>query len=254
MSKPWETLRAELQSLSEDERLCAEIDRAVDAQLADPAFRPAELPPDPDPFDMNWEWAEPEPVAAATAPRAEPAAAPVAPPRRARSSLLRDLAYAGGFAVAATLLVAIGFFAAGRGGGREVALAGRVQVRDDVVRGPGTVDSVVVENTTDAQAFVTVVGLFPQPRRPAFHYLSEGGDIAIGPKASLTLANLPADFTGSTVALVVLTHTPAGDVVRRLLSDPRTAADAETTRAVLLRELPRMGYRGTGVEVAQFGR
>ncbi len=60
MTKPWEVLRRELQAMADDTELCAEIDRAVDAQLADPNFRPAELD-DPDPFGMNRSWLMPEP-------------------------------------------------------------------------------------------------------------------------------------------------------------------------------------------------
>ncbi len=140
-------------------------------------------------------------------------------------------------ALAASLLLA--FFLGTRWTGpharRDVRLAS-VAVRGDVTRG---IDDITLDvtNGTDRRVFLTVVGLAPGRKVPAYHYRSEGRYIEVPAGGTAAVKNLPPEFEGSTVLLVVSTHGPAGGVVREVMPPTATpgsaAADAEQLRKAL---------------------
>jgi hypothetical protein len=171
------------------------------------------------------------------------------PARRAKSSA-RPL-YAAAAALAACLLVAVGV-GLGRGGGREVAFAAVVTARAEPARGPGTVAEVAVENRSDRKAYLTIVGL-AAARRPAVHYREEQQFIDVAAQGTRTVRSLPEGFDGCPAALVVLTATPAGEVVRGLAAEPVAPAQAEEARGRLQAALEAAGYRGVAVEVVRLG-
>lgn len=140
-------------------------------------------------------------------------------------------------ALAASLLLAfyLGTFWSGKDGRQEIRLAS-VAVRGDVTRG---IDDVAIDvaNGTDRRAFLTVVGLAPGRKTPAYHYRSEGRYIEVPAGGTAAVKNLPPEFEGSTVLLVVSTHGPAGGVVREVIppavAPGSAAADAEQLRKAL---------------------
>jgi hypothetical protein len=228
-----------------DDEACAQVDAEVERRAAggEPAqaSRPGD---DPDPLNIGWAWAGPEVPAQAVAPAPPPADAP------ARRQTLRTAAYLGGAVLAASVFVAVGVFVGAQGNrGREVAFAGRVTAREDAARGAGVAE-VVVENRADTRAFITVVGLAPG-RRPAVFSREGGRFIDVEPGATRVVKNLPASFDGATLALVVLTGTPAGEAVQSAMPDgatPDTADEAAEKLKAVLRDL---GFRGAAVEVAR---
>lgn len=142
-----------------------------------------------------------------------------------------------GLALAASLLLAfyLGTFWPRSDGRHEVRLAS-VAVRGDVTRG---IDDVALDvaNGTDRRVFLTVVGLAPGRKIPAYHYRSEGRYIEVPAGGTAAVKNLPPEFEGSTVLLVVSTHGPAGGVVREVMppavAPGSAAADAEQLRKTL---------------------
>lgn len=147
----------------------------LDAEANAPGYVPREvdwLPPGPDPFGMNWAWMEPE--GNSSDPVSQPLEASSVTPVPQGRRLFRHATYASIAALAASVLLIIGMFVGKQGNrGQEVAFAGRVTAREDAARGAGVAE-VVVENRTDARAFVTVVGITPG-RRPAV--FSRGGTV-----------------------------------------------------------------------------
>lgn len=152
-------------------------------------------------------------------------------PRANRALPNRVFKFAIPLAVAASLLLAfyLGTFWPRNNGRHEVRLAS-VAVRGDVTRG---IDDVALDvtNGTDRRVFLTVVGLAPGRKSPAYHYRSEGRYIEVPAGGTAEVKNLPPEFEGSTVLLVVSTHGPAGGVVREVMPPAVTpgsaAADAE---------------------------
>lgn len=140
-------------------------------------------------------------------------------------------------ALAASLLLAfyLGTFWPRNDGRHEVRLAS-VAVRGDVTRGIEEV-ALDVANGTDRRVFLTVVGLAPGRKIPAYHYRSEGRYIEVPAGGTAAVKNLPPEFEGSTVLLVVSTHGPAGGVVREVMppavAPGSAAADAERLRKAL---------------------
>lgn len=139
--------------------------------------------------------------------------------------------------LAASIFLAfyIGTFWPRNNGRHEVRLAS-VAVRGDVTRG---IDDVALDvaNGTDRRVFLTVVGLAPGRKTPAYHYRSEGQYVEVPAGGTAAVKNLPPEFEGSTVLLVVSTHGPAGGVVREVMPPAATpgsaAADAEQLRKAL---------------------
>lgn len=184
--------------------------------------------------------------------RAAPAApdAATAPPV-AHAMRPSRAVYAAAAALAAALLIAVGAVL-GRGAGREVAFAARATARTEAARGPGTVAEVAVENRADRKAYLTLVGL-SDARRPAVHYREDQQFMDIAAGGSRTTRSLPAAFDGCPVALVVLSGSPAGEVVRGLLAEPVAPALAEEARTRLKAALENAGFRGVAVEVVRLG-
>lgn len=157
------------------------------------------------------------------------------PHRPSRSARWRKLAVP--LALVASLLLAVylGTFWPRDSGRHEVRLAS-VAVRGDVTRG---IDDVALDvaNGTDRRIFLTVVGLAPGRKSPAYHYRSEGRYIEAPAGGTAAVKNLPPEFEGSTVLLVVSTHGPAGGVVREVMPPAVTpesaASDAEQLRKAL---------------------
>lgn len=140
-------------------------------------------------------------------------------------------------ALAASLFLAfyLGTFWPRNGGRHEVRLAS-IAVRGDVTRG---IDDVALDvaNGTDRRVFLTVVGLAPGRKIPAYYYRSEGRYVEVPAGGTAAVKNLPPEFEGSTVLLVVSTHGPAGGVVREVMppaaAPGSAAADAEQLRTAL---------------------
>ncbi|MFO0796065.1 MAG: hypothetical protein U0804_01245 [Gemmataceae bacterium] len=168
------------------------------------------------------------------------------PSHQVKANPLRSVSRAAAVAVAASLLIALGLAIGRSTAEREVALAARVAGTHDPARGPDTVAGVSVENTSSRTGYVTVVGLSPS-RRPAVHYLEQDRFISVGPGQSRTVRSLPTQFDGCPVALVVLTPTPAGEVVRKLSEEPVPPDQAEAFRERLKAGLEELGYRGVGI-------
>ena len=123
----------------------------------------------------------------------------------------------------------------------------RDALREQGVRGPGTFSEVAVENRTGVRAFVTVAGV-ANVRHPV--HFREGGEYIEAPaRGTRVLRNLPAGFDGSSALIVVLTGTPAGDVVRQLLTN--VPPGAGEVGALLKGELLKLGYAGAAVEVVR---
>lgn len=140
-------------------------------------------------------------------------------------------------ALAASLLLAfyLGTFWPRDGGRHEVRLAS-VAVRGDATRG---IDDVTLDmtNGTDRRVFLTIVGLVPGRKTAAYHYREQQQYIEVPAGGTAAVKNLPPEFEGSTVLLVVSTHGPAGGVVREVMPPAATpasaAADAEQLRKAL---------------------
>lgn len=229
-----------------DDEACARVDAERALRVA-AGGTSAPVPPlgdDPDPFNIGWAWAGPDQPVQAASPEL-----PTTAPEPARGPL-RTAAYLGAAALAASILVAVGVLVGTQGNrGREVAFAGRVTAREDAARGAGVAE-VVVENRADTRAFVTVVGLAPG-RRPAVFSREEGRFIDVGPGGSRVVKNLPASFDGATVALVVLTATPAGEAVQNAMPEGATPEAADEAAGRLKTALVDLGFRGAAVEVAR---
>lgn len=223
----------------------------IDAEVNAPGYAPREvawLPPGPDPFGQDWAWVGPERNTADTG--SLPPESPPAVSALRQRRLLRYAAYAGGAALAASVLIAVGVLVGVQGNrGREVAFASRVTAREDAARGAGVAE-VVVENRADTRAFVTVVGIAPG-RRPVVFSREEGRFIDVGPGGTRVVKNLPASFDGATVALVVLTATPAGEAVQNAMPEGAAPGTADEAAGRLKAALSDLGFRGVAVEVAR---
>jgi hypothetical protein len=146
-----------------------------------------------------------------------------------------------GFAtsIAAALVVGVGLGLLVPSKPKQFEFAG-LEARGDVTRGIEDVELVVTNNGNE-RAFVAVVGLFPGGRRPDI--FSRAGTTFVGVAASETtvVRNLPLEFEGATVVLVVLTNVPAGEAIRvnlpaspsPLLSPDRAADLGEHLRRAL---------------------
>jgi len=244
MTKPRTRRLKELAELL-DEETCARIDAELAAEGADPTFVPPQVEwlPDPDPFGLNWEWAKAGPHEERTDPVA-PARDPSSAPRR---RVLRLAGYTVAAGVAAALLVALGAILGNLGTKEPGPLIAHVEVRGSAPRGPGSIPDLVVENRSDRKAFVTVVGLSPN-RRPAVLYRETQRFVDVPPHGSRVIQNLPESFDGSTLLLVVLTGSPAGEAVRDSLPDRSQGEAIEGVRDALVRALEALGYRGTAIE------
>jgi hypothetical protein len=88
-----------------------------------------------------------------------------------------------------------------------------LEAHGDVTRGIEDVE-LVVKNDGTERAFVTVVGLAPGGRRGVVFNQSQGSFLAVNAGEAQSLKNLPPEFEGTTVVLVVLTNVPAGEAVR----------------------------------------
>jgi hypothetical protein len=133
-------------------------------------------------------------------------------PLRTRSRTARWIG--GSLSLAASLLLGILLGTQIRTGteGREVLL-GQVSVRGDITRGAQDL-ALDVTNRGDRRAFITVVGLAPGRRSAAFHYRLGNRYIDVPAHETATVRNLPPEFEGATVAIVVLSDVPAGESVR----------------------------------------
>jgi hypothetical protein len=170
----------------------------------------------------------------------QPSAAPVVPFRpggeRARTRWVGPL-----LALAASVLVAFFLGTQVRRGteGREVLLAQAV-IRGDVTRGVEDV-ALDVTNGGTRQAFVTVVGLAPGRRTQAFHYRVGNRYIGVPPRETVAVANLPPEFAGTTVVIVVLSDVPAGEPIRLNLSPTASPENAQELTAQLHAALEALG-------------
>ncbi len=233
----------QLARLGRSESAIRELNRLVDEALANGTagryWQEAELLPDesiPREYHAAAEHAveEVRRLGRKTRPDESP---PTAPAPAAEKPLRRWTRFAVPIALAASLLPAfyLGTFWTPRDGRHEVRLAS-VAVRGDVTRGIEEV-ALDVANGTDRRVFLTVVGLAPGRKIPAYHYRSEGRYIEVPAGGTAAVKNLPPEFEGSTVLLVVSTHGPAGGVVREVLPPAVTpgsaAADAEQLRTAL---------------------
>lgn len=108
----------------------------------------------------------------------------------------------------------------------------------------------VSPNRARGRAFVTLVGLAPG-RRPAVFSREGGRFIDVEPGTTRVVKNLPASFDGATVALVVLTATPAGEAVQNAMPDGATPDTADEAAGKLKAALGDLGFRGAAVEVAR---
>lgn len=144
-------------------------------------------------------------------------------------------------ALAASLLLAffLGTTWPHRDGRQEVRLAS-VAIRGDVTRGIGDI-ALDVTNGSDRRVFVTVVGLVPGRKTPAYHYRQEGRYMAVPWGGTVMVKNLPPEFEGSTVLLVVSTGVPAGGVVRDLLPPSVTPDTSERDAEQLRKTLNGLG-------------
>ncbi len=168
--------------------------------------------------------------------------APPNPPRPAPPPGIRTPRWAvAGLGVAASLLIgfALGTVWSGGAGRHEVRLAS-VAVRGDATRG---IDDVALDVTSaaDRRAFVTVVGLVPGRKTPGYYSRQEKGYIEVPPGGTAVIKNLPPEFAGSTVLLVVLTPTPAGGVVREVTPPAATPETAEVGAEQIRKALADLG-------------
>ncbi|AWM39113.1 hypothetical protein [Gemmata obscuriglobus] len=97
---------------------------------------------------------------------------------------------------------------------------------------------------------MTIVGLAAD-RRPAVHYREEQQFISVAPSGDREVKNLPAAFDGCPVVVVVLTGTPAGEVVRGMATDPIAPTDAAKFGDALKTKLSDAGYTGIAAEIVR---
>lgn len=154
--------------------------------------------------------------------------------------------YASALAIAASLLVALGFVLSQAGRGREAAFAARVTVGEGELRGKGRAVKLSVENRTTRAAFVTVVGL--RGARSPVHYEQRDGFIQVGPNQSRVF-ELPETFDGLSDAVVTLTATPAGDPIVKGIESAALPADPQAARERIRADLSRFGFVGAAVEL-----
>lgn len=126
---------------------------------------------------------------------------------------------------------------------RGEVLLGEARTRPDIVRGPESF-LIEVQNTDDRRAYVTIVGLVAG-KRPAFQTKAPDGGrdqwIAVEPGATRPL--IPSqNIERAETFLIVLTPTPAGEVVREFVLQQPPAATAEAVRDAATTELKRLGY------------
>jgi hypothetical protein len=144
-------------------------------------------------------------------------------------------------ALAASLLLAflLGTIWPGHDRRREVRLAS-IAVRGNVTRGIEDV-ALDVTNGSDRRLFVTVIGLVPGRKTPAYHYRQEGRYIDVPPDGTAVVKNLPPEFEGSTVLVIVSTGVPAGGVVRDVTSSAVTPDTAEQGAGQILKAMSELG-------------
>ena len=130
-------------------------------------------------------------------------------------------------ALAASLLLAfyLGTFWSRNDNRTEIRLAS-VSVRGDATRGIEDV-ALDVTNATDRRVFLSVVGLVPGRKTPAYYYRNEGRYIELPPGGRTEIKNLPPEFEGSSALILVSTEFPAGGVVRDVTPPTHAAATAE---------------------------
>ena len=168
--------------------------------------------------------------------------ASTAPPRPAPRSGGRTPRWAvAGLALAASLFIgfALGLAWPGKGGRDDVRLAS-VAVRGDATRGIGDI-ALEVTNGSDRRAFLTVIGLVPGRKSPGFHYREGEGYISVPPGGTAVVKNLPPEFAGCTVLLVVSTPVPAGGVVRDVTPPAAEAETAERDAKQIQKALAELG-------------
>lgn len=237
-----------------DDQLCAEVDAELARmRAAGERSDPSQFREDgPDPFGIEFAWAGGK----LKQNEIQTPPTPVTPQPSPSSLRPRYFAYAGAAVVAALLLIAIGLLIGQRlrdDGRGELAFAARVTAREDPARGPGTVAEVSITNQAARKAYLTIVGL-SAGRRPVVHYREEQQFISVPANGSREVKNLPASFDGCAVAVVVLTATPAGEVVRGLTPDPVAPTDVERFRDSLKVMLNDNGYSGVGAEIVRISQ
>jgi hypothetical protein len=129
------------------------------------------------------------------------------------------------------------------GESKSKVLAGDARTRPDATKGPDGY-KLEVQNSDDRRAYVTIVGL-SAGKRPTFQTKAPVGDrdqwIALDPGE--TRALIPsAVVDNAETFLIVLTPTPAGEVVREIVLRPPPAASAEAARDAVTAELKALGY------------
>lgn len=167
-------------------------------------------------------------------------AAPPAKPRRLNPWAL---------AVAASVLLALGLGLGWLVRGPDDALHAKVgPMQKGPPRGSDPPPlAIPVENTGDRPLFVCLVGLSPDVR-PRFFYAPESEYLRL-PPGSGAVEHFSTGLAGSTAYLLVLSETPAGDVVEKLVPSTARAADALAARDRLAAQLRDHGYRAARVDV-----
>lgn len=151
-------------------------------------------------------------------------------------------------AFAASVLLAVGLGLGWLVRGPDTALHARVgSMREDGPRGSSSPLIIPVDNTGNRPLFVCLVGLAPDAR-PRFFYAPESEYLRL-PPGSGAVEHFSTRLAGSTAYLLVLTETPAGDVVEKLVPSTSRAADAGALRDRLDAQLRDHGYRAARVEV-----
>ncbi len=241
MTKSFESFEERI--LSIDAQTLAAIDAELEAERNDPNYQPKPVAwrDDPDPFGMDWKWAEPEDAPSVISFSAQPK----------RSFRLRSVGgyYGIGAAVAASLLIGVllgGLAFRGVGwrpsvGETDVLLAS-VTPKFGTLR--GAEQSLLVEVGSVRPGFATIITLAPDRAQQVF---PEPGEepIRVAPSAPQTYGPLPRD---STTALVLVTETPATDLIREaLLTQEFRPGDIDRLGGYLRKLLAQSGYRSAGM-------
>lgn len=225
-----------------DDSACAAIDAEVarreTAGIGPDLSRYAD--PGPDPVGIDWAWATSSvvPLSSSTGPAS--VATQAAPLSKYRFAV--PAAVAG---LAAALLVAVSALLF-RGNDRQVAMSLRATAVEVRGRGPEAIVHLSVENKSNAKGYVTVVGL-AEARSP-LHYEEGGKFIELGPAESRQVA-LPPAFASTKEAVVLLTATPAAEVVRMILDSKPLPGDGSAARERLTHSLEGFGHRWAGSSV-----
>lgn len=226
----------------------ADMCKRIDAKMKAPDYvsQPIEWSdPPPDPFGMEWGW-----LTAVLERSSEVAAVPqkgeLRQPEQQRRTF-RYVANAGGIAIAALILLAVGFFLNHAFRDRDGAYIAQVSAKEGIGRG-GKALELSVSNQSNRRGFITIVG--PKGARSPIHYEEGRGFIEIAAGQTRTF-ELPVVFVRFATAIVVITATPAGDSLVKAVESGEVPDAPQQLQKKLIADLERFGFTGMSVNVVE---